>query len=123
MFAPYPKMDDGWYNITGKSTFDDKRINISHPGRPPFDTKPTHAEISTIVPHEKRRKLIDNLWQTSHSQYREYFAAYLCRTHNANATKYTRVKSINLTYMREDTLLDYKTKPVEAVDLGTWDCK
>jgi hypothetical protein len=123
MFSPYPKIDDGRYNITGITAFDDKRINISHPDRPPFDTKPSHKEIVTIVPHEKWRKLIDNLWQRSNSQYRQYFAAYLCRIHNTKATKYTRVKSVNLTYMQENTKLDYQTDPVVAVDLGTWDCK
>lgn len=122
MFAPYPKIDDGWYNITGISQFDGKKINITHPDRPPFDSKPTHQEITTIVPHEKWRKLIDNLWQRSNSQYRQYFAAYLCRTHNAKATKYTRVSSINLTYMQENTKLDYQTDPVVPVDLGTWEC-
>jgi hypothetical protein len=123
MFAPYPKTDDGRYRITGISTRDASDINITHPDRPPFDTKPTHEEYVTIVPHEKWRKLIDNLRQVSHSQYRQYFATYLCRSYNANATKYTRVKSINITYMREDTLPNYKTAPAEAVDLGTWECE
>lgn len=122
MFSPYPKIDDGWYNITGITEFKGERINISNPDRPPFDNKPSHAEIAYLMPHEKFRKLIDNLRQKSNSQYRQYFAAYLCRTHNATATKYTRVKSINLTYMQENTKLDYKTDPVVAVDLGTWDC-
>lgn len=83
MFAPYPKTDDGRYRITGISARDDTEINITHPDRPPFDTKPTHEEYATIVPHEKWRKLIDNLRQVSHSQYRQYFAVYLCHTHNS----------------------------------------
>lgn len=122
MFAPYPKIDDGWYNITGITEFNGERVNITHPDRPPFDSKPTHTEIATIVTHEKRRKLVDNLRQKSNSQYREYFAQYLCRTYNATATKYTRVKSINLTYMQENTKLDYQTDPVVPVDLGTREC-
>ncbi len=117
MFAPYPMRDDGWYVIAGKKV-DGSLVNMLLPDRPvSYTQKPSHEDLVRMFPHEKWRKLLNNLWFKKNASYRWYYLAYLCWDRNRRNTDLDRVSSIVMSYIVEMSEPDYKTDPLQRVDL------
>lgn len=116
MFAPYPMRDDGRYVISWKR-WDGSQINLLSPHLPVSYSKPSHMDIVNMFEHEKRRKLLNNLWFKKNASYRDYYLKYMCEKWNAEHTWRDRISSITMTYMMEMSEPDYKTDAPQKIDL------
>ncbi|HEY8257128.1 MAG TPA: HTTM domain-containing protein [Gemmatimonadales bacterium] len=100
MFAPKPGSEDGWYVIEGIE-FNGTRIDLWRGGGEPNFGKP--ADVAEAYRDPQWRRYLSNLWDRDYSDYRLYFARYLCRTWNEKHAGPERVNLIYINYMLEIT--------------------
>lgn len=112
MFAPGPLRADGWY-IADAKLADGTEVDLLRQGAPVDWKKP--ANLSSTYPDAQWQKYMLNLWVPGNTKHLPLYTGYLANQWNPQHLPQQHVRSIHLYYMREDTLLDNKTKPVEKV--------
>jgi hypothetical protein len=55
-------------------------------------------------------------------RYRERLAQYHCEQWNASHTGPQQLRTVEIVYMKEVTLPDYRTRPAKRVSLLTYSC-
>lgn len=114
MFAPFPLKDDGWFVVEAKLN-NGKRVDLLRDGAPVSWTKP--ADLSATYHDALWQKYMLNLWPVSNSGHRGYYAAYLMRQWNDSHQERERIKFMQIVYMEEDTLPNYRTTKPKKVAL------
>lgn len=115
MFSPVPLKDDGWYVIPGTFT-DGSTIDLFTGADVTWD-KPEYA--SKLFKNQRWRKYMRNLWLSKNSGYRPLYGAYLCEQWSAEGNA---LESLQIYYMKEVTLPDYATEPIEQVLVYETEC-
>ena len=117
MFAE-PTREDGWYAILGTRA-DGSILDLFRDGATPSFEKP--RSVATLYKTDRWRKYFMNLYQERHTDYRQYYAAYLCRAWNNSLNEAERVVKIDIIFMSEITL-PRRESPPEKKLLGTYAC-
>ena len=100
MFAPYPRMDDGWYVIEGVLV-DGSKVDLWRGQGEPTEAKP--ANVAATYRDTPWRKYLTNIWLRDYSHHRLYFGRYLCRGWNEKHIGAQRLNLIYINYMLEMT--------------------
>jgi hypothetical protein len=108
MFSPYIYKSDGWYIYRGFKK--DNTIWDIYNNKEGTDTlKP--ANIDKMYPTDRWRKFAENYERNNYNFVRPYYCKYLIRKWNA-AHPENKIDGLNIIFLREETLPDYKTKPL-----------
>ena len=105
MFAPFPLKQDGWYIAVARLR-DGRQVDLLRGGNPVDWNKPEH--LSSTYEDALWRKYQMSLWDVSNAVHRRYYALYLIRRWNVEHSAQP-ISSLQLVFMREDTLPDYRT--------------
>jgi len=120
MFAPLPKLDDGWYVIPAKLR-GGAEVDLFRNGAPVDWAKPD--PVVALYPNSYWQKYTENLWLRDFAQARLYYARYLCRTWNAAHGGDEELRTFDIVYMREDTPPPGRPSPLaEPVTIWQHDC-
>ncbi len=120
MFSPYPPTNDGWYVIPG-SLRDGQQVDLRPIISGDFEPhelsweKPRH--VLRTYENEHWRKYMVNLLDPRYTNQRGYFAYYICREWNAHHTGPDKLISLDLAYMQETTLANYRQATPQKVAL------
>lgn len=111
MFAPYPKMDNTWIEVTGELS-DGTMVDVISGSREIFEVR--EKSFYDSVSNEHWRKFYLNM--SNRSDYARYFGGYLCRRWNDRKIKWvpnTTLRKMEIvTYSQMNYLNDAKG-PVE----------
>ncbi|CAN5528813.1 hypothetical protein BH24ACT22_BH24ACT22_07510 [soil metagenome] len=135
MYAPGPPKDDGWWVIPGNLRNGNQADLISvvrddyEPRRVSYE-KPEN--IHSLDNNEHWRKYLEYLTTTEYSESRERtadqreqsqnFSEYLCRAWNERHAGEESLRSLEVVFMREKTLPDYKASDPERITLQEHTC-
>ena len=100
MFAPYPMRDDGWFVIPGLVASGEYVDVFHNSAMPPDFAKPDPFHDNQFENY-RWRKYLQRLWQKRYSDYRQYYAKWLCR--RWQATQPDDLAVFNIYYIRERT--------------------
>ncbi|TND08712.1 MAG: HTTM domain-containing protein [Bacteroidetes bacterium] len=114
MFAPKVFKDDGWYMLEGILP-DSSLIDLNRGGAAIDTNKP--ASIVSMFPNDRHRKYSENLLMTFNDYLRPFYCYYVMKKWNA-AHPDRRIITLRLVYMKEVSLPDYETAPVERCVLS-----
>jgi hypothetical protein len=140
MFAPNPPKDDGWWVIPGelrggrqvdlmsvvRGDYDLREVSYEKPENILATYKNEHWHkylefITTLEdvpkPGERAERIEDQ------RQQRENFASYLCRAWNERHAGDESLEDLQIVYMREKSLPDYRRPQVERVVLSNHSCQ
>lgn len=113
MFAPGILKADGYYVYAGK-TDQEKWIDIKHEGIALSYLKP--KSVIAEYENDRWRKLAENVASKNLNYMRPYLCTYLLKKWNKeNSDK--PVKELIIFYMKESSLPNYQTKPIEKLAL------
>lgn len=106
MFAPSVFKDDGWYIFEGTLT-NGQKIDLNRNGTKVDYKKP--KPVLALYKNDRWRKYLENYLFVDNSYMRPYYCSYLMR--KWNETHSDKLKAVDVVYMEEFSLPDYK-KPV-----------
>jgi hypothetical protein len=113
MFAPTPMHDDGWF-VVPATLRSGKYVDLFQGGKPVSWVKP--PVTSHMYPNQRWSKYMMNLWGRPNEPYRTYYCQYLEREWNRTHPPEQEIMSLQLIYMRKETLPNYEPpKPVKVV--------
>lgn len=116
MFAPGVFKDDGWYILEGITT-NNEHINLLDPDKALTYQKPVN--IVSMFKNDRWRKYSENYIFPENEFMRGYFCNYFIRIWNEKHPD-KQVTSLQVIYMEEMTLPDYKYSPPKKNIL--WEC-
>ncbi len=119
MFAPSPPKEGGWY-VMPALLQDGTTIDIWNAGKPVVWTKSYMPDRYRNQHWQKYLEPFPRLPQEAYMY--QYFTSYLCRTWNADHPDEKKAVEVQIVFMLERTLPDYKEKPPERKDLYTHSC-
>jgi hypothetical protein len=109
MFAPSVFKDDGWFILEGK-TNDGQNINIQEKGSKINYDKPEY--VAGMFKNDRWRKYSENILMVHYAFLRPYYCSYLMKKWNLEHPD-IQIKKLNIIYMKERSLPDYKTEPIK----------
>ncbi len=119
MFSP-PLREDGWYVIIG--TLESGRaVDVFRDGTDVSYEKP--RPVAAMYATERWRKYLMNLYLGDFAAYRPHFAEYLCLAWNRSHSGAERVAVVEIVFMSEMTLPDYRQAVPERKSLWYYDCR
>ena len=110
MFAPYILKDDGFYIYAGHTEKDYQYIDIGRGGKPVSYEKP--KSIVSEFESDRWRKLAENYTFNSNNHIRPYLCKYLLSKWNKDHPE-NKIKDLTIFFMKERTLPNYKTEPLQ----------
>ncbi|KAA3440224.1 HTTM domain-containing protein [Rufibacter hautae] len=110
MFAPNVFKDDGWYVLEG-FTNNNRKVDLNQQGKEPDTVKP--ASVMSLFKNDRWRKYSENYLFVPNEYMRPYYCFYLMRRWNESHPKPEQINELNVIYMKEFTLPDYKTAPIK----------
>lgn len=113
MFAPGILKEDGYYVYAGK-TANNKWIDIKHNQDSVSFLKP--KSVIGEYENDRWRKLAENVASKNLNYMRPYLCSYLLKKWNKEHSE-KEVKEVIIYYMKETSLPDYQTKPIEKLAL------
>lgn len=116
MFAPGVFKDDGWFVHEG-TTANGECFNLLCPDQPLNYEKP--LAVTSMFKNDRWRKFTENLILSRNTFMRGYFTNYTRRIWNESHPD-RPIKALQLVYMSEFTLPDYKVEPAKREVL--WVC-
>ncbi len=119
MFAPQPLSHDGWYVREGELA--NGRVVDLTTGQDLNWDKPPH--VADTYKNERWRKYLMSLYEMRGTPHRAFYCRYLGRVWNQTHRGPWRVKVVKLWFMRELTLPDGATAPVEKVLMARYLCE
>lgn len=105
MFAPIVFRDDGWYILEGKTT-GGKAIDLNQQGKEVDAVKP--ASVMALFKNDRWRKYSENYLFVNNAYMRPYYCNYLMRRWNEAHPSAERITQLEVVYMKEPTLPDYR---------------
>ncbi|MFS8131124.1 MAG: hypothetical protein ACMG57_04050, partial [Candidatus Dojkabacteria bacterium] len=72
--------------------------------------------------NERWRKLMSNLYYDQYSATRPQLLNYMCSEWNNDPSKTDKMQSIEMHYMLQRTLPDFKTGDIQNLDFGNVTC-
>jgi hypothetical protein len=118
MFSPTAR-DHGWFVIAG-SLAGGGAVDLFDDGGPiDFDTRP---ELLSAEYDSYRWRKYYMYIKRGGKRYRERLAQYHCEQWNASHTGPQQLRTVEIVYMQEGTLPDYRTRPAKRVSLLTYSC-
>jgi predicted DCC family thiol-disulfide oxidoreductase YuxK len=122
MFAPYPRLDDGWFvapgTLSNGEEIDVFRAVVSGQGETLSWDKP--ASVAHTFPDRHWRKYLEFMWRKKNTGRYRNLSNYLCRTWNTAHTGGRALQSVNLYFMLEHTRR--LASPPETVHLYEHQC-
>ena len=115
MFSPSVLKDDGFFVYSGY-TVSGKFVDIRHNGRPLNFDKP--ANVVSEFESDRWRKYSENYVFNNNNYIRPYYCTYLIKKWNKENPQ-NKLSDLTIFYMKEVSLPDYKTKPLEKYALCT----
>jgi len=109
MFAPSVFKDDGWF-ILEADNGEKQKIDIKNGGRQVSYLKP-ESVVSTYK-NDRWRKYSENFLFISNNFMRPYYCNYYMRKWN-EAHPHRKIKTLDIVFMKESTLPDYKVPSVK----------
>lgn len=106
MFAPSVFKDDGWYIFEG-TLVNGQKIDLNRNGTKVDYRKP--EPVLSLYKNDRWRKYLENYLFVDNSYMRPYYCSYLIK--KWNETHAEKLKAMDVVYMEEFSLPDYK-KPV-----------
>lgn len=113
MFAPTVFKNDGWFIYQG-TTEDGRMIDLLRKGAAVDYDKP--ARVADLVKNDRWRKYGENIIMKSNSQVRPYLCNFLLNEWNS-AHPDQSIHQLEIIYMHEETLPEYRTADVERWEL------
>ncbi|GGK74737.1 hypothetical protein ACD591_06875 [Rufibacter glacialis] len=110
MFAPNVFKDDGWYVLEG-ITNGNRKVDLNQQGKEPDTTKP--ASVMSLFKNDRWRKYSENYLFGPNAYMRPYYCFYLLRRWNEDHPKAEQINELSVVYMKEFSLPDYKTAPIQ----------
>ena len=127
MFAPYPAKNDGWYVIPG-TLRNGQQVDLM-PAVTHYDFQVGEAVswekpqyVAGTLRNEHWRKYLERIGGEDYADQRQHFGSYICREWNARHTDTEQLVDLQITFMQEITLPNYKLSTPQKVDLGTFSC-
>jgi hypothetical protein len=108
MFSPYIYKMDGWYIYRGFKE-DNTVWDIYNNKRGTDTLKPVH--IDKMYPSDRWRKFAENYQRDNYNFMRPYYCQYVLKKWN-EAHPENKIAGLNILFLEEETLPDYKTKPI-----------
>lgn len=109
MFSPHIYKNDGWYIYRGIKANDSIwDIYNDTPGLKRLKPK----NIDKMYPTDRWRKFAENYQKNDFNFMRPYYCRYLIREWN-NKHPDNKISGLNIIFLMEESLPDYKTKPVK----------
>ena len=109
MFSPSVLKDDGFFVYSGYTT-SGKFIDILRQGKEVSYLKP--ANVVSEFESDRWRKFSENYVFNNNNYMRPYYCKYLIRKWNTDHPE-NRITDLSIFFMKEISLPDYKTKPLE----------
>lgn len=109
MFAPSVYKFDGWFILSG-TTADGEKIDLLRKGERVTYDKP--GVVTDIVRSDRWRKYSENILLVRNSHFRAYYCNYLLKHWNQKH-KNNHINSLEIIYMKEISLPDYKLSTPE----------
>lgn len=109
MFAPTVFKDDGWYILEGR-TQDGRLLDLYRDGQAVTYQKP--ASVMALHKNDRWRKYSENYLFVANSWMRPYYCNYMLRVWHDDP-RHARLKQLEVVYMKEVSLPDYRTEPVK----------
>lgn len=109
MFSPSVYKEDGFYIYSGY-TKTGHYIDLKRDGQPVSYSKPT--SIVSEFESDRWRKFGENYLFNNNNYMRPYFCQYLIRSWNRQHPE-NPVTDLNILFMKEESLPNYQTKPLE----------
>ncbi len=110
MFAPNVFKDDGWYVLEG-ITNGKQKVDLNQQGKEPDTVKP--ASVVSLFKNDRWRKYSENFLFVPNAYMRPYYCFYLMRRWNEDHPKNEQINELSVVYMKEYSLPDYKTAPIQ----------
>jgi hypothetical protein len=126
MFAPYPGKLDGWVVIPGTLS-GERQVDLmgfirDEPNLPVGISWEKPHYIPDTFKNEHWRKYLNNIREDENDNLRKSFGRYMCREWNARHTNAERLESFQVAFMKEKTLPDYQTPPIQKMVLPEQTC-
>jgi hypothetical protein len=113
MFSPFILKDDGWFVYSG-FTNNNTHIDIQHGGEKLTYEKPKN--IVSEFESDRWRKYQENYVFNNNNYIRPYYCKYLIKKWNTEHPE-KHITELAIFFMKEVSLPDYKTKPIEKLAL------
>jgi hypothetical protein len=113
MFAPAVYKNDGWF-IYEANTENDEKIDLLKNGKEVNFNKP--KRVTEVVKSDRWRKYGENILMIEKAHFRPYLCSFLLEDWNIKHPK-NQITTLNIWYMHELTLPDYKTAPIEKWEI------
>jgi len=117
MFAPSPLKDDGWYVIPGRLR-DGQLVDLFRNGAEVRWEKPD--SVADTYPNTRWRRYMMIL--PNHLEYAPSYARYLCREWNGRHHDARRLEELEIVFVLERTLPDYRRSEPRNVSLYRHTC-
>ena len=119
LFAPNPMVQDGWFVISG-TLRNGSQVDLYKAGGKVSWEKP--EEVRKTFKNRRWRKYLVKLYGDRDEDDLRHYSEYLCRCWNKNHQGEEIVGRLELDYMLEKTLPNYKTPKVEKVKIWSHEC-
>ncbi|MDQ3707446.1 MAG: HTTM domain-containing protein, partial [Chloroflexota bacterium] len=122
MFSPYPSKADVWFVIPG-TLRSGAQLDLSAVPRGDFGVYGVTWEKPHPMFKDKAwRKYLMQIRRAKHKDLRFYLGRYLCRAWNAQHDGAEQLERLQIYYMLEPTLPDYRSAEPKKVLLGRYRC-
>lgn len=121
MFAPTPPLHNWWHQINW-IYYSNEKVNLSNPKLPPYSEKPPYKDFQKIHWTSKMLGYLTSISKESYSGYRPRYIQYLCKKRNWSHYTWDHIKSVEISYMRQDTKPNYENWPVQSLYWWKRDC-
>ena len=114
MFSPFPLKEDGWLVAAG-TLKDGQKVDLIAGGAPLQWKEPPN--LSATFRDAQWQKYMLNLWSVENAPHRGYYVAYLARQWNGSHGPAQQLKTLDLIYMQQNNLADFRKDKVKKVVL------
>lgn len=120
MFAPHPVTNDGWFVIIGQMRNGDYMDLVNEKK---YDGAERPDDFKSQYSNYRWRKYIRNILSGKNDEYRPYFGKYLCGNWNRKRAESQKLMYVEMFYMEEKTLPDYKTEKEQRKFIFKYNCE
>ena len=114
MFAPFPLKDDGWF-VAPALLANGKQVDLIADGQPLKWSEPPN--LSATFRDAVWQKYMLNLWSADNAAHRAYYATYLMRNWNNSHPADERIQTLQLVYMKQTNLPDFRKDKIQKIVL------
>jgi hypothetical protein len=125
VFAPLPLAENGWFVIPGKLA-NNTEVNLFKLDEPVSWEKPPVS--SATYAGQRWRKYYSLLWlewlvnRGSKSDLANHYVSYICRNWNTQNAELERLVNLEVNFVEEDTLPNYKSAPLQQHTIKKHQC-